>query len=193
MLVIPPADRPSGSPFRFRLSVDFGTTAWDPTLLSAWGQEVWGGGTLGGSSGESEAVSMDLLYRCELADLLKSEPEILYTDDGGKKTDILVTIDGAPVGVSVTRAMTYAAGDPCSAVNTEALTTLMTRKVGDLQLSQANAVPADHWDRSMLYVIACDAAHADATAAIFDALDPAVKADAILVVAVSEGDDAFLY
>jgi hypothetical protein len=73
------------------------------------------------------------------------------------------------------------------------LTELLTRKVTDLPLSMANADPVDRWDRSMLYVVACDDAHADDVADVFWSLDPADRGDAILMVVGTEGDDAFIY
>jgi hypothetical protein len=191
--VLDAAEWGSTDPFLFRGDIDFGTAAFSASVLSPGGQQIMAEGTLGGSSGESEAVSFDLLYRCELADLLKSESTILYLDAGGKKTDILVEIDGVKVGVSVTRAMTFDFPNPCAPTVLEDLTDLLTRKVTDLPLSRANAEPVDRWDRSMLYVIACDDAHADHVADVFWSLDPSDRGDAILMVAGTEGDDAFLY
>jgi hypothetical protein len=183
----------SASAFRFRAAVDLGPGPYDPTQLGAGAQEILADGTLGGSSGESEALAFDLLYRCEGAALIKSESEVEYTDPNGRKTDILVELDARRVGVSVTRALTFQFPDFCAPVNGEALTTLITRKVDELAESQANATPADAWERAMLYVIACDDAHADETIAAFDALDPAVRRDAILIVTATAGADDFLY
>ena len=45
----------------------------------------------------------------------------------------------------------------------------------------------------MLYVIACDEAHAQATLDLFAALDPAVRADALLIVTSTQGEDAVIY
>ena len=183
----------SADPFAFRSALDLGATPWDPTQLSADAQALLDIGTIGGSSIESEALSLDLLVRCELATLLKGEPEITYDDDGGKKTDILVEIDGRKIGVSVTRALSYVYPEPCGPVDEDALSTLMTRKVSDLQLSFANASDDDAWERSMLYVIACDEAHAQATLDLFAALDPTVRADAVLIVTSTQGEDAAIY
>lgn len=183
----------SADPIAFRSALDLGATAWDPALLSADAQALVGIGTIGGSSIESEALSLDLLVRCELATLLKGEPQIAYDDVGGKKTDILVEIDDHKIGVSVTRAMSYAAGNPCGPVNEADLTTLMNRKVSELQLSFTNASDEDAWERSMLYVIACDEAHAQATIDLFAGLDEAVRADAILIVTSTQGDDDAIF
>lgn len=183
----------SPDPVAFRSALDLGATPWDPALLSADAQALVDIGTIGGSSIESEALSLDLLVRCELATLLKGEPQVSYDDEGGKKTDILVEIDDHKIGVSVTRAMSYVYPEPCGPVDEEALATLMTRKVSELQLSFANASDEDAWERSMLYVIACDDAHAQATIDLFAGLDASVRADAIVIVTSTQGDDAAIY
>ena len=54
----------------------------------------------------------EVLHRCEGADLLKTEMEVTYTDPSGKLTDLLVDIDGAKIGVSVTRAVGWPRDDP---------------------------------------------------------------------------------
>jgi hypothetical protein len=184
----------SSEPRLFRNTVDFGTTAFDPALLSADGQEVIADGNLGGSSVESEAVAVDVADRCELADLLKTEGEILYVDPAGKKTDELLEIDGIEIGVSVTRALTFVApGDPCGTPDPAVLGALLSDKLSDLPLSAANADPADAWSRSALAIIACDAPHADAIEAAWATLDPTVKGDYIVLLTVTEGEDDFVY
>jgi hypothetical protein len=80
----------------------------DPVGVSAGAQEILAEGTAGGSSGYSEAFAFEVLHRCEGAELIKSETEIVY-DTPGALTDILVRIDGMPVGVSVTRVVTVTA------------------------------------------------------------------------------------
>ncbi len=62
-----------------------------------------------------------MLYRCELAVLLKTEAEIVYRDDGGKKTDLLVEMDAAKIGVSVTRAYGWPPEDPYTVEDATAL------------------------------------------------------------------------
>lgn len=187
------AEWSTSDPAAFSLTVDFGTTAFASSLLSPGAQQILDEGTLGGSSGESEAISFDLLYRCELATLLKTETQITYLSEGGKKTDILVEIDGHRVGVSVTRALTFDFPEPCAPLDEAALSTLITRKVSDLPLSKANANPADAWERSMLYVIACDAAHAAEVERLFWALPANTRGDALLLIGTSDGEDDFLY
>lgn len=180
----------SADPFLFRNEVDFGTTAFEASLLSPAGQEVEKDGNLGGSSIHSESIAVDLLYRCELANLLKTEREIVYVDKNGKKTDALVTIDGRKVGVSVVRAFHYPPTDPCTAADADKL---MIKKLGDIPLSAANAADEDAWERSVLHVIAYNDQCADAFAAAWESLDFSVRASTIVVITTTEGKDDFIY
>ncbi len=179
----------SDSPFLFDNAIDL---AGQPTKaeLSEGGLKVYTDGNLGGSSIWSEVFAYELLYRCEGADLLKTEGEIDYTDAGGKKTDLLVEVDGRKVGVSVTRAYHYPPEDGYSLAEA---TDLLDGKLGDILLSAANAAPDDAWERSILHVIAYDADYAAFIDEAWAALDPSVRDETIVVVTVSDGDDDFLY
>ena len=178
------------SPFLFRGAIDFDGLAFDVNALSPGGQKIWFDGNLGGSSIHSEIFSFEVLHRCELATLLKTEAEIAYLNPGGKKTDLLVTIDARRVGVSVTRAFHWPPTNPYTPAEAQAL---LTGKLGDVLLSAANAAPADAWERSILHVVAYDAQYADVVEAAFATLDPAVTADTILMLTVTDGNDAFVY
>lgn len=174
-------------------AIDFGTDPWDNpadlTLLTSGGQEMVADGNAGGSSLESEIFSLEVLTRCEGATLVKTETEVVY-DLPGSITDILVEIDGMKVGVSVTRAV----GFPRDAAYTEATASaLLTRKLTDIQESTAHVSAGDRWVKQILHVIAYADQHVAAMQAAFGALDPAVKADTILWVTRSDGDDEFLY
>jgi small GTP-binding protein len=129
------------------------------------------------------------LKACEGAVLVKTETEVVY-DISGSITDILVQIDGMKVGVSVTRAV----GFPRDAVYTEATASaLLIRKLTDIQESTAHVAAGDRWVKQILHVIAYADQHVASMQAAFAALDPAVKADTILWVTRSDGDDEFLY
>jgi hypothetical protein len=180
----------SASPFLFRASVDFGATAFDPSLLSEGAQEILAEGTAGGSSGESEALAFDFLYRCELAELVLSETEVVYTTSDSKRTDILVLIDGRDVAVSVVRAMNWPTTDPCQVTN---LQDLLEGKLDDALDAELHADPANDWDRSILSVIAYDEQCADAAAEAYAAIDAESRADTILMLTVTDGDDEFIY
>jgi len=180
----------SSTPLLLQNSVDLGTTGWDPAQLTPGGQKIVADGNLGGSSVESEALAYDVLARCEFATLLKSEGEILYTDNGGKKTDELVSIDARKVGVSVTRAYHYPPTDPCTPAEAQAL---LTKKLGDIPLSAANAAPSDAWERSILAVVAVTQQCADVYAQQWGQLDAALKGDTIVVLTVTDGEDSAIY
>jgi hypothetical protein len=174
-------------------AIDFGIDPWDNPadrpLLTSGGQEMVADGNAGGSSLESEIFSLEVLTRCEGASLVKTETEVVY-DLSGSITDILVEIDGMKVGVSVTRAV----GFPRDSAYTEATASaLLTRKLIDIQESTANVAAGDRWVKQILHVIAYADQHVAAMQAAFGALDPAVKADTILWVTRSDGDDEFLY
>ena len=174
-------------------AIDFGTDPWDNpadlSLLSAGGQEMVADGNAGGSSLESEIFSYEVLHRCEGATLVKTETEVVY-DIAGSITDILVEIDGMKVGVSVTRAV----GFPRDAVYPVATaSTLLSRKLTDIQESSANVSAGDRWVKQILHVIAYADQHVAAMAEAYNALDASVKADTILWITRSDGDDEFIY
>lgn len=171
-------------------TLDFGAESFDASLLSEGGQVIYEAGNLGGSSLLSEVFAYEVLYRCELATLLKTEGEIVYTDTGGKKTDLLVEIDGLKLGVSVTRAYHYPPDDPYTlALATE----LLTKKLGDLPLSTANVAPEDAWVKQLLSILAYTPEHAALIEESWLTLDAELRGDAILIVTTTEGDDEELY
>lgn len=180
----------SPDPFSFETHLDFGTSAFDYELLSTGGKYVYDAGNLGGNSLYSEVFSYEVLYRCELAKLLKTETEIRYQDNGGKKTDILVEIDGYKIGVSVTRAFAFPAGSTYTQGDAQAL---LEKKLGDIPLSTANAAAADAWQKQILHILAYNDQHRDAVFQAYAALDPSYKADTLVYVTVTDGIDDFMY
>ena len=50
----------------------------------------------------SETFAMEVLARCDGAELIKTETEIGYDPPSSKKTDLLVSFDDVRIGVSVT-------------------------------------------------------------------------------------------
>jgi hypothetical protein len=187
---IDPTEITSASPFDFQNHIDFGTLPFDYNALSVGGKEVFDDGNLGGSSLYSEIFSFEVLYRCELATLLKTEGEIAYTNTGGKKTDLLVEIDGYKVGVSVVRAFAFPPGSTYTVQQAE---TVIEGKLSDILLSSANVTSADAWTKQILHVLAYNEQHRDAVFQAYAQIAPATKADTILVVTVTDGDDAFVY
>lgn len=180
----------SPSAFTFEGSIDFRELGFDYDQLTPQGQQVFDAGNLGGSSLHSEVISFEVLARCEGASLLATEGEIVYLDDMGIKTDLLVEIDGLSVGVSVTRAIGFPFEDPFTVMQAE---TLLVDKLGDILVSTANVAPRDAWVKQILHVIAYADMHAESIFAAYATLPPEITADTLLVVTVTHGDDAFIY
>ncbi len=179
-------------PSVFQNAINFptGYTMADMARLSPGAQEILRDGTAGGSSGLSEAISFELLHRCEGAVLIKSETEVIYDDPMSKKTDILVEIDGYKIGVSVTRAVGFPRDDPYTP---EQAAPLIARKLSDILESTENVTAADAWRKQILHVIAYGPMHAESVRTAAGMIDSAILADTILWVTVTNGDDAFIY
>jgi hypothetical protein len=161
----------------------------DRPLLTADGARMMATPNAGGSSGMSEAFAYEQLARCELAPLLKTETEIVY-DITGKITDLEVTIDGHKIGVSVTRAVAYPFGQPYTL---SAATTLLMRKLEDIQASTMNVSAADRWEKQILAYMAFDDQATTMLDQAWTMMDPVIKGDTILIVTTTHGDDQFLY
>ncbi|MFO0745583.1 MAG: hypothetical protein U1F43_07910 [Myxococcota bacterium] len=174
--------------------LDFADNGWDAATeldqLTAGGQEMWADGNAGGSSVESEIFAFEVLDRCELATLVKSETEVVYDPPSSKKTDILVSIDGLKVGVSVTRAVKFPFDAPYTVDDAK---TILTKKLSDILVSSANVVPADKWVKQILHVLAYDGAHVASLETAWNALADDIRADTIVIVTVTDGDDAVIY
>jgi hypothetical protein len=180
----------SAEPFMFRNSIDFDSLVFDENELSAGGQKIFNDPNAGGSSIHSEVFAYEVLYRCELAGLLKTETEIEYDPPESKKTDILVSIDERKIGVSVVRAFHYPPEEPC---NVQEIEEKIEEKLSDILLSAAGAVPEDAWVRSILHVIAYNSQCADLVETAFLAMTPQVRDETIVVITVTDGDDDFIY
>ena len=183
----------SSEPRLFVTHLDFGTDPYDAAdhdLLTPGGQKIEDDPNAGGSSKDSEAFAYEVLARCELAVLLKTEMEVAYLNPDGKRTDELVRVDGRQIGVSVTRAMSWpldAAWPPASADE------LLTKKLQGIAASTANVTAPDVWERQILSVLAYGPDHATVLADAWAALPADLRGDTIVYVTVTDGDDAFLY
>ncbi|MEM6990207.1 MAG: hypothetical protein AAF721_06915 [Myxococcota bacterium] len=183
-------DLSAPDPSLFINTIDFGDVGFDYDLLTPGGQEVHDEGNLGGNSLLSEVIAFDVLARCEGAALLKTETEIVYEDPTGTKTDLLVELARLRIGVSVTRAVAFPFEDPYE-VATAAV--LLEDKLLDVAASTANVAAEDAWSKQILHIIAYTPMHAESMQTAYEALSPAVQGDTIVVVTVTEGDDAFIY
>lgn len=178
------------SPHAFATTVDFLEAGFDELYLSEGGVEILNTDNAGGSSIYSEVFAYELLFHCEDAQLLKTETEITYQNAQGKITDILVEIDSLKIGVSVTRAYVYPPDTPYTADLAEEL---LTKKLNGIQESSANVTEEDAWEKQILYVLAYTSEHTNQVLNVFESLDANLKADTILLVATTEGEDEFLY
>lgn len=188
--LIDPADLTSSAPGWVENSLDFQMMPFDYAALSTGGQKVHDDGNLGGSSLYSEIFAYEMLYRCELAALLMTEGEIEYLDEMGKKTDLLVEVDGLTIGVSVTRAVGF---PPDAPYTVGQATSLLEGKLDDIVLSTANAHPNNAWEKQILHVLAYAEEHRVALETAYASLPTETKADTIVIVTVTHGDDDFVY
>lgn len=181
----------SSEPYALRSAIEFERlfSDADAALLTEGGQEMLAEDNAGGSSLYSEVFAFEVLHRCELAGLTKTETEVDY-DREGPLTDVLVTIDGTAIGVSVTRAMSYPFDDPYPV---EQARDLLDRKLADILESSANVSEADRWHKQILAVVAYGPDHADAIETALADVDPEIVADTIVWVIVTGGADAFIY
>jgi hypothetical protein len=161
----------------------------DRGLLTPGGRHLAETPNAGGSSGLSEIFAFEELAHCETASLLKTETEIVY-DTTGKITDLEVLIAGHKIGVSVTRAVAFPFGQPYTLA---AASMLITRKLQDIQASTTNVSAADKWDKQILAVLAWDDQAADIVTQAWTAADAQTKADTIVIVTVTAGEDMFIY
>lgn len=173
--------------------LDFGADPFDDPadrpLLTAGGRTVLDSANAGGSAQLSEVFAFETLARCDGAQLLKTETEIVYTQ-AGKITDLLVAVGGRKVGVSIARAVTFPFGNPYTA---SAATTLINAKLDAINESTANVSAADAWVKQVLVLVAYDQQHADTLAGAWATIDAAKKANTIADVVVTDGSDANLY
>lgn len=170
-------------------TLDFEDVGFDYDLLTPGGQQIFDDGNLGGSSLFSEVVAYEVLARCEGADLVKTEAEIVY-DEEGPRTDLLVDMGGTPIGVSVVRAQGFPLDDPYTV---EQASVILEDKLADIPLSTAAVSDEDAWTKQILHVVAYGPMHAESLQTAYDALGPELTLDTIVVVTVTDGDDLFIY
>lgn len=179
------------APSLFQSSIEFAAPFSDEEagLLTAGGQEILADGNAGGSSLYSEIFAFELLARCELAPLLKTETEVDY-DGPGAITDLLVEVDGEKIGVSVTRAVGFPFDDPYTV---EQAKELLEHKLADILESTGHVSAGDRWRKQILAVVAWAPGHADSLAAALEQIGDEIRADTIVWILVSDGADDFIY
>lgn len=183
-------DLNAATPTTYENRIDFAMNAFDAGVLSDGGHRMFNTPNAGGSSGNSEVFAFEVLHRCEYAELAATETEVSYTPTTSKKTDIVVNIEGQVVGVSVARAFKY---PPGSALPVSDARNLLNGKFSDILVSTQNVNPPWQWNKQILHVLAYDDV---AKQAVIDAaaqIDPSVRADTILFITTTDGNDAFIY
>lgn len=142
----------------------------------------------GGSSRESEAFAYEILERCEEAtELVSTEREVMYSSVTSKKTD-LVAFMSENVGVSVTRAFVFAGGPyPLSEAQR-----VVGAKLDDILVSTANVV-SPVWDKQILVVMADNDDAAARVREAWDGFTAERRADTIVYVVITDGDDGPIY
>lgn len=185
------AELTSTNPTYVASSIDFASmyTDADRDRLTAGGREIIADGNAGGSSLLSEVFAYEVLARCELAGLVKTETEIVYDGDGAI-TDLLVAIDDVAIGVSVTRAVAFPFEDPYTPNQARAL---LEDKLAGVLESSAQVSAADRWQKQILAVLAYGPEHGASLAAAYADIDPALAADTIVWAIVTDGADDFIY
>lgn len=165
---------------------------YDRESLSSDGQRLYDTPNAGGSSTESEVLSLEVLRYCEGATLVKSETEIAYAppDDAGVNaiTDILVAIGGEQVGVSVTRAYK----PPSMPLTDGEIQTLLEKKLVGINRSTVRVLAPDKWVKQILHVFAVDQDAADAVGRVWKTLDATTRADTVVLVTRTSGG-GFIY
>lgn len=180
----------SPGPATFDTRIDFGMNAFDAGLLSDGGYRLFTIPNAGGSSVASETFAYEVLHRCELAELFATETQVTYTPSTSKKTDLVVTLEGERIGVSVARAFKFPPGSPLLVSDAR---NLLNSKFSDILVSSQNVDPPWRWRKQILHVLAYDDV---ARQAVLDAaaqIDAGVRADTILYLTTTDGNDAFIY
>jgi hypothetical protein len=107
-----------------------------------------------------------------------------------RHTALEVVIDGHKIGVSVVRAMTFPFGEPYTV---DAATTIMQRKLEDIQASSINVSEQDRWEADPRRARYGRPARRRMVEQVWSASMPRSAPDTVLVVTVTSGDDLFIY
>lgn len=165
---------------------------YERAALSMGGQRLFDTPNAGGSSIESEVMSFEVLHFCDNALLAATETEIHYQppDDSGANsiTDLLVTIGGERVGVSVTRVYRPM---PMVLSDAEVRAQLVTKLTG-VNRSSIRVLPADRWIKQILHVFVANSTVGDQVERAWATIDAPTRADTIVLVTVTQGG-GFIY
>lgn len=179
-------------PSFFVVRLDFEDDRYDLSdleLLTEGAQRLLSEENAGGSSQVSEAFAYEVLERCEGAmRLVEIETGIRYEPSTSKKTD-LVAFFHENVGVSVTRAVSFPVDSPYPLSEAQRV---VGDKLDSILESTAN-VTFPGWDKQILVVMAWDEASADRVREAWHGFTPERRADTIVYVVITDGDDGPVY
>ncbi len=101
----------------------------------------------GGSSVNSEAISLEMLHATLRAQLWRTETQVRYLFRHSSIVDYVATYHGMRLGVSVTRAMKYKGEfGPADADS------LLLKKLKGLKNASEAVEPSHAWTRRMLHI-----------------------------------------
>ncbi len=158
--------------------------AFDPSALAAGAKKRYLGPNAGGSSKCSEVMSMQYLVDCDGGSDILTEVELEYTKTDTSITDFALKIAGKQVGVSVTRAYL---GPKVSSYTEADATKLLTKKLEGILESSQFIAPKFKWVKQVLAVWTLQPSWVPIVEAAWLKLDPAVRADTVILVLVEQG------
>ena len=150
--------------------------------LSEHAHRVWTDENAGGSSRNSEALSMELLSRAFGAILQKTEMQLRYFPSNSSITDMSISIGGVELGVSVTRA----AHQPNHRFCLEDAEGLLRKKLKGVITATQTCYNAS-WRKQILHVWAASRTIARLLEAAYARLEPALVADTVVLVTLCRG------
>jgi len=150
--------------------------------LSHDARRVYDEDNAGGTSRNSEAMSMELLGRAFGAILQKTEMQLKYFPSNSPITDMCISIDGIELGVSVTRALHR----PLAQFKLEDAESLLRKKLKGV-IAATETVYNASWRKQLLHVWAGSAAIARLLEQAYALLEPELVSDTIVLVTLCRG------
>lgn len=132
----------------------------------------------GGSSVESEVLSLEMLKKYFNAKLLKTEMEVSYFPEGGSITDYVVLVFDIVVGVSVTRAMKFNGEFTLDDANV-----LLNKKLKGILQSSRNSLIK--WEKQLLHVWVYDENVMNVLTQAWAQVDPELKSNTVMIVTLA--------
>lgn len=145
----------------------------------------------GGTSENSEAMSMELLARAFGAKLRHTEMALQYWPEGSKKTDYSITLpDGQAMAVSVTRAADYRG--PRSFTD-ESAYYLLYKKLHGVIESNKNVIKPMRWKKQVLHIWASSSRIVKILRRAYRRLPSQTKANTIVVTTLVQDAEYFVF